>query len=356
MTVRAIAGISGVRAQLKPFHRRSLASALIHLLSMGAMYVAAFTGALALSSAPLRLVLGFVAGVTAGGLFMIGHDACHGSYTHLHPLNRVLGRLAFLPTYHTYSLWELSHNRIHHLHTNLKGKDFVWTPASKPEYDAYPGWKRRLYRLYRTPLGLTFYYPLELWSDRLFFPRRDRLDRPRLRYTLDSCLVLAYLLFQLAAAALWHHEHALAWVPGALYGIFLPALVFSWLIGFVIYFNHTHPAAPWFDKREEWSFFTGTVLGTVRLRFPRWAYFFTSNIMDHLAHHLDPRIPLVRLPEAQDRLEAMFPEQVVVAEWSLSMFLDTLSRCKLYDYDAHRWTDYEGRPTTPCNYPLLSGR
>jgi hypothetical protein len=27
-------------------------------------------------------------------------------------------------------------------------------------------------------------------------------------------------------------------------------------------------------------------------------------------------------------------------------FLDTMRRCKLYDFDNHRWLDFDGKPTT----------
>jgi omega-6 fatty acid desaturase (delta-12 desaturase) len=342
-----------LRAEVAPFRRSNPSSAIAYFAVVLTLYGAASYAALTVLSLPLRLPIAVAAGIFSGTLFMIGHDACHGSYTPIPRWNRILGRIAFLPSYHTYSLWDLSHNRIHHIKTNLKGQDFVWTPLCKAEFDCLPWWRQILYRVYRTPFGLMLYYPLELWRVRLFFPRRRYLDRPRLIYSLDCLLVLAYMLLQLAlfvliGARLFHS--AWDWAGGALFAFVLPSLTFSWMIGFVIYFNHTHPAAPWFDKPAEWSFFTATSRGTVRLKFPRWSLFFASNIMDHLAHHLDPRIPLARLKEAQERLEAVLPGELIVQEWSVRALLDILRRCKLYDYDAHRWTDYDGRPTSDCNF------
>jgi acyl-lipid omega-6 desaturase (Delta-12 desaturase) len=126
------------------------------------------------------------------------------------------------------------------------------------------------------------------------------------------------------------------------------------VIGFVIFYNHTHPAVVWFDRREEWSAYRGMLLGTVRLKFPRWTSFFASNIMDHLAHHVEPRIPLVRLKEAHERLEELLPGEVLLQEWSIHDLLCTLRSCRLYDYEAHCWTDYDGRPTTPGAVAALS--
>ncbi|HET7504367.1 MAG TPA: fatty acid desaturase, partial [Kofleriaceae bacterium] len=221
----------------------------------------------------------------------------------------------------------------------------VWVPLSLAELDALPWWKRGLYRAYRTPLGLALYYPIDIWWPRLFFPRRALLDRPRRIYTLDSLLVLGFLAAQLAviaaASAGWRAQ-----ILGVVFALAVPYLTFSWMIGFVIYFNHTHPDAPWFATRDEWSAAAGALRGTVRLTFPRWTLWFAPSIMDHVAHHVDPRVPLVRLKQAQERIEAVLPGQIVVQAFGVRALLGILERCKLYDYDAHCWTDFQGAPTT----------
>src|SRR5262245_29777285 len=63
-------------------------------------------------------------------LFVIGHDACHGSFTRYDWLNKVIGRIAFLPSLTPFSLWDVGHNVAHHGFTNLKGRDQVWVPMS----------------------------------------------------------------------------------------------------------------------------------------------------------------------------------------------------------------------------------
>jgi omega-6 fatty acid desaturase (delta-12 desaturase) len=255
----------------------------------------------------------------------------------------------FLPSYHTYSLWELSHNRIHHINTNLRGKDFVWLPLSKAEYDARSWLGKLVYRIQRTPLGMTIYYPLDIWIPRLVFPRKRHLDAPRLAYTLDRLLVGAFFVAQIVVMIVVGralHFGAGGWIVGTVCALVVPWLVFCWMIGFVIYFNHTHPDVPWFADADEWSFYDGTISGTVRLKFPEWSMAIASNIMDHVAHHLDPRIPLVNLRAAQDRLDELCAGQIVVEHWTIRGTFDIMRRCKLYDYDAHRWTDYDGRATS----------
>jgi omega-6 fatty acid desaturase (delta-12 desaturase) len=338
---------------LAPFRKRSLFSAFSHIVILWAGYAAGFAAALVVQQTVAQVAIGLLTGIFVGSLFMIGHDACHGSYTDRRWLNQVLGRFVFLPSYHTYSLWELSHNRIHHIKTNLRGKDFVWLPRSKAEYDALSPLRKLIYRIQRTPLGLTIYYPLDIWIPRLVFPRRRYLDQPRPLYTLDRLLVGAFFVLQIVVLILVGrslHHGVVDWIVGTLASLVLPWLVFDWMIGFVIYFNHTHPDVPWFANADEWSFYDGTIYGTVRVKFPDWSMVIASNIMDHVAHHLDPRIPLVNLRAAQDRLDELCAGQIVVEQWSIRGTFDIMRRCKLYDYEAHQWTDYEGRPTSAVNW------
>jgi omega-6 fatty acid desaturase (delta-12 desaturase) len=330
-----------LRDHLAPFRKRTMRSALGHIAILWSLYAAGFAGALVVPSVIAQIAIGLLTGIFAGSLFMVGHDACHGSYTSRQWLNKILGRFVFLPSYHTYSLWELSHNRIHHIKTNLRGKDFVWLPLAKDEYEARSWLGRLVYRIQRTPLGMTFYYPLDIWLPRLIFPRKRYLDRPRLAYTLDRLLVAAFFALQIVVVVLLG-----ASLVGVVCCLVIPWLVFNWMIGFVIYFNHTHPDVPWFANADEWSFYDGTISGTVRLKFPDWSMAIASNIMDHVAHHLDPRIPLVNLRRAQDRLDELCAGQIVVEQWTIRGTFDIMRRCKLYDYSIHRWTDFDGRPTS----------
>src|ERR1700722_6952920 len=55
----------------------------------------------------LQLLSALACGFVIGRLFIIGHDACHQSYTDHRGLNRWIGRIAFLPSLTPYSLWEI---------------------------------------------------------------------------------------------------------------------------------------------------------------------------------------------------------------------------------------------------------
>src|SRR5437762_4025601 len=116
--------------------------------------------------------------ITAGivRLFLVGHDACHGSFFATKTLNHVFGRIAFLPSMTAFSLWDVGHNVAHHGFNNLKGRDQVWAPYSKEEFDRLSRRRRTMERTYRSGLGWGLYYFVELWWRKLYFATRKEIE------------------------------------------------------------------------------------------------------------------------------------------------------------------------------------
>jgi acyl-lipid omega-6 desaturase (Delta-12 desaturase) len=284
-------------------------------------------------------------GIAIARLFLIGHDACHGAFfPSARWANAIAGRIVFLPSLTPYSTWELGHNTLHHGFTNLRGKDYVYTPFGKAEFEALPEWRKWLERVYRHPFGPGLHYGIEVWWRRLWFPRRPPGGAaPRAVYRWDSLLTLGYVvaqLFAVSAVARSSGQH-----PAALaaWAIALPFAVWSFVMGFVTYQQHTHTRVVWYAERREWDPVTAQVEGTVHILFPPPIGALLGNIMEHTAHHLDVAIPLFDLPEAQRRVENEFPEEVTVVRWSVRYYLECCRRCKLYDYEARAWTGFDGR-------------
>src|SRR5260370_9850618 len=86
----------------------------------------------------VKVFASLVAALWIARLFVIGHDACHGSYTPNTTLNKWIGRIAFLPSLTPYSLWEIGHNLAHPGFTHLKGRDSVWSSYSRSEFARLP--------------------------------------------------------------------------------------------------------------------------------------------------------------------------------------------------------------------------
>ena len=82
-------------------------------------------------------------------------------------------------------------------------------------------------------------------------------------------------------------------------------------------------------------------------KLPRPIELILHNIMEHTAHHVDTKVPLYHLTSAQAAIEAAFGEENVISEpFSFAGMRRTFRSCQLYDYEAHQWLSFDGRPTT----------
>ena len=277
-------------------------------------------------------------------LFLIGHDACHGSYTASPRLNSIFGRIAFLPSMTAFSLWEVGHNTAHHGFNNLKGRDQVWAPFSKAEYDGLPKYRQALERLYRSGLGWGAYYLVELWWKKLFFATRREIGSSRREYKLDSLLNAAGAVAWVGGIAIAARSTGQSVMMLEALAVVVPFLMWNAIMGFVVYVHHTNPQIAWFQNRQEWQRCRAYLTSTACVRFPFRLDRLMHNIMEHNAHHVSPRIPMFTLRAAQKALREKFPE-LCDYRLNLKSYRDIARRCKLYDYTNHAWLDFSGRIT-----------
>jgi acyl-lipid omega-6 desaturase (Delta-12 desaturase) len=335
-----------IRGWLAPITEQRTALA-VALLALDWLLFAAFTtGTVLLGPWWAKLLCGLAAGIMIGRLFIIGHDACHQSYTAHRGLNKVLGRLAMIPSLTPYSLWQAGHNVVHHGYTNLKGVDFVWAPLSRTEYEELSPTRRRLEQVYRSGWAPWLYYLVEIWWLRMYFPRANYLGTRRPEFTWDGLFVTATAILWIAGLV------AAAWATGQSVwllltcGFLVPFLLWNALIGFVVYVHHTHTAVQWHDDKAEWAKAAPFVSTTVHLTFPFGIGGLLHNIMEHTAHHVDMSIPLYRLQGAQQLLEDTLPGRIIVQRFSWRWYFDTARRSKLYDFERRCWTDFAGNATS----------
>ena len=289
----------------------------------------------------------FAASIAAALLFIIAHDAAHDALTPYFRLNAWLARLCFLPAWHPYTGWVHAHNHVHHGWTNYQPKDYVWSPLSLAEYRAQGRARRWLTRVYRRWPGFGLYYSYEVLWKKIVLPQPEsRKFKTRLIWLLDDLFVVAGQVV-LGVTTVSFARSIGATTPAWLLIVgaqLVPALMAHWWIGFITYLQHTHPLIPWFQKLDEWSFYMGQVRGTTHTRFPNRINAWIHNVMEHTAHHVDPRIPLYYLPEAQDCLDlAHEPTQ---HKFTVRTFRYVQRVCQLYDFDRHCWLDYLGQPTS----------
>jgi omega-6 fatty acid desaturase (delta-12 desaturase) len=342
------------RTMLQPFAaKRAIATPFLWFLLDWLVLGAAIASLLIVDSLAVKIFASLVAALWIARLFVIGHDACHGSYTPNKTLNKWIGRIAFLPSLTPYSLWEIGHNLAHHGFTNLKGRDYVWTPFSPNEFARLSWVRRRLERVYRSGVGQGIYYMVEMWWKKLFFPGRKHVSSRRTSYTWDSLLVASFAVLWIGGLIAWGLYSGRSVWSLLFFGFAVPFFFWNCLMGFVIYVQHTHPRVAWYDRRDEWSANLGYATTTVHVKLMRPLDGLIHYILEHGAHHVNMGIPMYRLKEAQARLTATLDERLNSEMFTWRYYWNTVRRCKLYDFAQHVWMDFDGRITSE---PLVQTR
>ena len=334
-----------LRSWLLPLMQQDTARAMRLLVVDYIIFFALIFAAIAAPNGWLRLVASLLSGYWIGRLFIIGHDACHQSYTPHRKLNRVLGRIAFLPSLSPYSLWEVGHNVIHHGFTNLKGMDFIWIPMSKAEYDSMSGTRKVMERFYRSGFGPWMYYMVEIWWKKMYFPNKEHKPGNREAFFWDGVLVSVFAVIWLIAIALIAPAFEVSLLSAVVTGFVIPFIFWNGMIGWAVYVHHNHARIQFYDNKKEWAAANPFVTTTVHLTFNKPWGAMMHHIMEHTAHHLDMTIPLYKLKEAQDRLEELLPGRIVVQKFSLGWYFKNAKHCRLYDYEHKQWIDYDGNPS-----------
>ena len=340
-----------VRIAMSEYLRRDSVMPVVRLLLDFAFLGACIVGACYFDSWWAKSLMVIPGSIAIARLFVIGHDACHGSYTRYDWLNKIVGRIAFLPSLTPFSLWDVGHNVAHHGFTNLKGRDQVWVPMSAEEWQNASKGRRFLERIYRSGFGQGLYYLIEMWWKKLILPTKKHVGVRRAIFWWDNALVLGVAAIWITALVLWavYDNHSVTWT--LLGGFVLPFLAFNCIMGFVIYVQHTHPEVAWFDKREEWQKRLGFITTTVNVVVPKRVGQILHDILEHGAHHVNTGVPLYRVREAQAALKAAVPQLARVYVLSWKRYWATVRACKLYDYANHQWLDFKGRVTAAPVFP-----
>lgn len=335
-----------LRKAMKPYCRRSTAIGLMLFFWDYLAFVALIAMTFIVSIWWLQLLFSILAGFKIANLATLSHDAAHNCLTANKRLNTVLGILGFLPGLFNYRLWLYDHHNIHHRKTNADYPD-SYTPLSLKEFRRLPKYRQLLYRFYRAPTLVSFgiYYIFERWWKVKFFPRRDMPESVRRDGWRHFVILAIYALVFNTVLVICSTFTSASVVSAVVFGFVLPFYVFQTLFAFTVYIQHQHERAPWFRRSADEHYRPAQAFISVHLKLPGFLSSLVHNVYDHAAHHVHPGIPCYRLREAQHRLNSLLGDQAVVEEFSLRRVIEIMHHCKLYDYDAHQWVDYRGRPT-----------
>ena len=297
----------------------------------------------------LKLLFASLAGFFIAQLFVIAHDAAHTSYVSSRRANGIIARLTFMPTLHNYTIWQFVHNRLHHAFPNVKNYN-SWSPMSYEEYQRLPKWRQLLEHVYRSPLGYGPYYLIERWFKDKLLPRKHTPSKYHAGGWRDfwlNLLFAACLLSGIVALAMYTGQSP---VTAILISAVIPFLVWNYAMGLTTYQQHTHPTLKWYPNLVEGRASVKSYSEvTIYMQYPKWYLYLTHNCYAHPAHHINARIPLYRLQQAQQEYMQLCPEKTHhVVAFSMKEFLQTQRTCKLYDYTRQQWLDFSGQPTTPA--------
>ncbi|MFN8015991.1 MAG: fatty acid desaturase [Acidimicrobiia bacterium] len=295
---------------------------------------------------PIVVFLGWLfASAALAGMFVVGHDAAHGSLFNSKKANKIIGRLLFLPELHSYEGWLLGHNRLHHGHTVREQMDFVWMPTTVEQFKKMNAFRKFQHKVEWSAIGSGLYYTRNVWFDKMIWFNPP--ERYRERIKKDVRFVLAFGLVSIVALCAYGLMHYGS-IAGAIWIVVkiiaVPWFGFMTIIGWTVYVHHISPDIKWWP-RNEWDSFKGQIEGTTVLHLSKPInYLFFYNIFVHVPHHVDMRIPCYNLDKAADALIKEFPE---IKEKKLKFrdYIRATKACKLYDFENHTWHDYKGNVT-----------
>jgi omega-6 fatty acid desaturase (delta-12 desaturase) len=224
---------------------------------------------------------------------------------------------------------------VHHGFTSFTPIDWIWRPMTPAEYAASSRWRRVTYRLERSPYTCALHYLLRVWWPGMVRFRPDPGSRDRGMVALDKWITLGFAL----ALSLVAYRFA-GGIPGILAAVVLPFIVFNYFIALFVYLHHTHPDVPYFDHRPEWSNTIGQVYCSIVVRCSRVSEMLIHNIMIHVPHHVEPRIPFYRLKRAYADLRREYGEFIHEYRFRWSTVRMIFRRCKLYDFDKQVWYSF----------------
>ena len=330
-------------AFIKPHTFKGVALFVIDLL----MYILAIALVLASSSWILKLVGGIVAGIKMANLATLAHDAAHNSLTRSKRLNKYIAIIGFAPELFNYALWLHDHHFLHHRKTNEQHPD-SYVPLSKADYDSLIPFKQFMYRVYRAPSVCFFglYYIVERWWQAKFFPRAHMPPKVQRYAWRQFAFLMVYLGSFLALLILAPLYSSTGSIEAVVYGFAIPFYVFQSLYAFTVFVQHNHCRIPSFKGKRPQEGDGQQAYITATLLFPKWFSTPVHNVYDHAPHHIHPAIPSYHLPAAQARLIELIGERAIVSRFSFGWLYDLMRRCKLYDYEHHYWTDFDGNQTT----------
>jgi omega-6 fatty acid desaturase (delta-12 desaturase) len=233
---------------------------------------------------------------------------------------------------------------MHHRRTNTKDNNFL-SPLTLAEYRALPPLRRALYRSYhsQTGLGILLYYLLERWPSVHFYPGSWLPQKFRASAWGYTALLTGYVAALLSLLVLVPSAQGHSVAATVLCGFVLPYTIWFTTFAMTAFLQHTNPQLRWY--RTVAGMASPPESTAVHVGIPHWMNHITHYVLEHSVHHVSAMIPHYHLKKAQAALAGLVEPHIITMPFTVGNMRDVLRRCRLYDYDAHAWLDFDGQVT-----------
>lgn len=314
-------------AATRPFARGSARRETWYLLSTFGVLAAFATLAVLPLPWPLRALASLGTALTMVRAFILFHDRHHGAAYVDSRLGKIVldayGMLMLTPP----RLWRYTHN-YHHAHTARtqgSGQRGAYTLYTTEQWRQASKRERFAYRAEHHPLTLLFGYFTVFLGNFVIWPL---LSQPRRSW--DSA----------ASLAVHAGVGSLAWFVGGplvfLFAFLIPFLLAGAIGSLLFYVQHYFEECSVPDDAS-WTHTSAALGASSHVAFGPVLSWFTGNIGLHHVHHLNPKIPFYRLPEAL----AAVP--VLQSAKPITLGPRVVARClrlKLWDVESGRLVAY----------------
>jgi len=305
-----------------PFTRENRLLSWYYFGSTLLLIILGYAGTILLTSIYLKILSGTFAGLVMTRMFVIYHDFQHEAIFRRSFLAKAFftffGIVALAPV----SIWDESHE--HHHHNNSKFSTFVvgsFPVISTKTFKGLSAAGRLKYLVIRHPLMIAFaYIPIFLVSFCLW----PFFENPK-RYW--DCGVAALVHMAIGATLFM-----LGGVGLLFFTLIIPSLFMYALGGYIFYAQHNFPTVMLRDN-DHWDYLDAALNSSGYIKMNKVMCWFTANIGYHHIHHVNPRIPFYRLPEAMEALpELQHPRETSLNPAEIIRCL----RLKLWDDEKHK--------------------
>ncbi|KAJ1920164.1 hypothetical protein H4219_001537 [Mycoemilia scoparia] len=288
-------------------------------------------------------------GIVGTGIWVIGHECGHGSFSATRWVNNVTGMVLHSALLVPFFSWKITHSN-HHKATNNLVRDEVFVPKHRREANvpshvqSTPSWfdetlfeETPIYHIYQAITQTFFGWQVYLFTNvtgpkyargSSHFDPNAPLFKPHQYYQIVMSVVgVLFTLGVLVVASYLTSASAVIKFYGVPY-----MFVHGWLVT-ITFLQHTDPAVPYYTEKE-WNFVRGA-LCTIDRDYGWLLNTCFHHITDtHVAHHLFSQMPHYNALEATEHIKKKLGKYYNFDDTNFAVAVyENIKKCKFVDGD-----------------------